>query len=303
MMNIKQSRIINRLAREYKTSPSLMTRRHSIFQHPSPLTLIRPVPSTPICLARLHQIRAASSAAAPVETAPIEPSSTHRAPPPLTASQSLSITYQLKASVILSRPPLLTRDLTPFEKSYFLYQRRLNERLALPFTRYFYYQRGTPADIEWKRKMKERKTPARDIGVYNAYGDEGWNDELLVGDRVSEPEEQVERLLRDAEVEVKQRDIEGEGDVVKKEQVERPMPRVTKADEAGDKKSLNRALQKTLHLVVKSRKGEWGFPSADLAKLESLHTVTRHHFAAARTWSANASCSRVPRGLSSRLVV
>ena len=110
--------------------------------------------------------------------------------------------------------------------------------------------------------------------MYNAYGDEGWNDELLVGDKVSEPEEQWERLLRDAEVEVTERDIEGGGEVVKKEQVERPMPRVTEADKAGDMKSLNRALQKTLYLVVKSRKGQWGFPSAELARQESLHTVS-----------------------------
>ena len=233
-----------------------------------------PILSTPVCHTCLREIRAASTAATPVETAPVEPSPTDRAPPPLTTSQSHSITYKLKASVILSRPPLLTRDLTSFEKSYFLYQRRLNERLALPFTRYFYYQRGTPADIEWKRKIKERKTPARDIGVYNAYGDEGWNDELLVGDKVSEPEEQLERLLRDAEVEVTERDIEGGGEMVKKEQVEKPMPRVTEADKAGDMKSLNRALQKTLHLVVKSREGQWGFPSAELARQESLHTVS-----------------------------
>ena len=139
--------------------------------------------------------------------------------------------------------------------------------------------------------------------MYNAYGEEGWNDELLVGDRMSEPEEQVERLLRDAEVEVKQRDIEGEGEVVKKEQVEKPMPRVTEADKAGDMKSLNRALQNTLYLVVKSGKGQWGFPSAELAGQESLHTVSRHHSAAARAWSANATCYRVQRGLLSRPAV
>ena len=121
--------------------------------------------------------------------------------------------------------------------------------------------------------MKERKTPARDIGMYNAYGDEGWNDELLVGDKVSEPEEQLQRLLRDAEVEVTERDVEGGGEVVKREQVERPMPRVTEADKVGNMKSLNRVLQKTLYLVVRSRKGQWGFPSAELARQESLHTV------------------------------
>jgi large subunit ribosomal protein L46 len=183
----------------------------------------------------------------------------------LTASESHSTRYTLKASVILSRPPVLTRTLTPFEKSFFLYQRRLNERLALPFTRYFYYQRGTAGDIEWKRKIRERKTPAREIGVYAAYGKHGWNDELLVGDRIQEPEEQIERLLEDAEVESK------EGDKI--DVVERPMPRITEADKTGDLRSLNRNLKKTVYLVVKTPKG-WGFPAAVLERRESLHTVS-----------------------------
>ena len=135
--------------------------------------------------------------------------------------------------------------------------------------------------------------------MYNAYGNEGWNDEILVGNKVSEPGEQVERLLEDAEVEVKERDIEGAGEVVKKAQVERPMPRVTEADKAGDMKSLNRALQKTLYLVVESGGGQWGFPSAELVRQESLHTVIRHCPAISHAWNANVSC-RAPRGLSSR---
>lgn len=177
--------------------------------------------------------------------------------------------------MLLSRPPLLTRELTPFEKSYYLYQRRLNERLALPFTRYFYYQKGTPGDVEWKRKIKERKTAARDIGAYSAYGEEGWNDEILVGDRVSEPEDQIERLLQDAEVEVKERDIQGEGEVVKKEEIERPMPRITEEDRKGDLRSLNRRLERTLYLVVNRGDGVWEFPSSVLErKGESLQTVS-----------------------------
>ena len=92
---------------------------------------------------------------------------------------------------------------------------------------------------------------------------------------MSEPQDQLERLLKDAEVEVKERDVQGEGMVVKKEEVERPMPRVTEADNAGDRKSLNRALQKTLYLVVRRGKGRWGFPSAELARQESLNTVSR----------------------------
>lgn len=126
--------------------------------------------------------------------------------------------------------------------------------------------------MEWKRKIRERKTPARDIGVYNAYSDEGWNDELLIGSSISEPEEQVERLLKDAEVEVKEQDLQGEGEVVKKEEVERPMPRFTEADREGDLRSLNRHLERTLYLIVKVGQG-WALPSAVLEKKESLHTV------------------------------
>ena len=181
---------------------------------------------------------------------------------------------------MLSRPPIITRDLTAFEKAFFFYQRRLNERLALPFGRYFYYEKGTPGEVEWKRKIKQRQTSARDIGVYNAYSEEGWNDELLVGAKESEPEHQLEALMKDAE------DVGEEGNVAvdtTKEPVERPMPRVTEADKAGDVKSLNRALQRTLYLVVKGGKGGWTFPTARLEPKEDLHTVratsTGHYIA------------------------
>jgi large subunit ribosomal protein L46 len=161
----------------------------------------------------------------------------------------------------------LTRNLHPFEKAFYLYQKRLNERLALPFTRYFYYQRDTPADVDWKKKIKVRLTPARDIGVYSAYGEEGWNDEVLVGAKESEPEAIVDALVRDAQV-------ENEEDGPKKiEKIEKPMPRVTEADKTGDVRSLNRALQRTLYLIVTGEDGKWGFPSGGLLAKESLQRV------------------------------
>lgn len=211
----------------------------------------------------------------------MEESTIEKALPSTSIDSPTPATHKIKASVLLSRPPMLTRDLTPFEKAYFLYQRRLNERLALPFTRYFYYPRGTPGDVEWKRKVKERRTPARDIGLYNAYSrEEGWHDELLVGAQESEPEHQMEALVKDAEVE--DTELEGEEGAAdlagrkKKEKVERPMPRVTEADRMGDLKSLNRALTRTLYLVVKEggKRGRWGFPSSSLLVKESLHTVS-----------------------------
>lgn len=171
--------------------------------------------------------------------------------------------------MVLSRPPVITRDLTPFEKAFFLYQRRLNERLALPFTKYFYFKKGTPADEDWKRKIKERQTPARDIGKYNAYSKEAWNDELLVGAVESEPEHQMEMLLRDAETTTSNAAEDG----TKKEEIQRPAPRVTEADKTGDERSLNRLLQRTLYLLVQSNEGYWSFPSSPVGLQENLRTV------------------------------
>lgn len=134
--------------------------------------------------------------------------------------------------------------------------------------------------------MRERKTPARDIGVYNAYDKEtGWFDELLVGAKESEPEHQIEALVQDAESEMKlkeelaggreEEEVKGAGTGNKKhiQKIERPLPRLTEADKAGDLKSLDRALTRTLYLLVKGG-GKWGFPTSGLEGRESLHTVS-----------------------------
>jgi large subunit ribosomal protein L46 len=62
--------------------------------------------------------------------------------------------YKTKAGILLSRPPILTAPQTSFEKAYLFYQKRMNERLAMPFTRYFYFKKDTPADTDWKSKPR-----------------------------------------------------------------------------------------------------------------------------------------------------
>ncbi|KAK3718225.1 hypothetical protein LTR37_005340 [Vermiconidia calcicola] len=243
------------------------------------------------CLHRLSQQprRHAATAAAAVE----QPESTYKEPPvPPVTQTGPRKAYRLLASPVLSRPPLLTRELTPFEKAYYLYQKRLNERLALPFTRYFYYKKDTQADVEWKRKAKVRKTASRDIGVYSGYGDEAWNDELLVGDETAEPRNQLDALIRDAEgkgiiesqpvgdvetdgAEVSGNEKEGEGmrkSVGQQQQlaVERPLPRVTEADRTNDTKSLDRKLDRSLYLLVQRPDGTWRFPEDRVYGRENL---------------------------------
>jgi large subunit ribosomal protein L46 len=213
----------------------------------------------------------ATAAAAAVQT---EDQIAQHIPP--VAQNSPSTSYAVNAGVVLSRPPQITRDLHPFEAAFFLYQRRLNERLALPFTRYFYFKKRTPADLEWKRKIRQRLTPARDIGRYQGYGDDAWNDEVLVGAKESEFEWQVERLLEDAEQSGAEGAPPATGAAAKKvdrEPVDRPMPRITEADEKNDTKSLNRALQRTLYLLVQNKEGLWQFPQ-DRLNEEHLHGVS-----------------------------
>lgn len=219
------------------------------------------------CRARLERRSYASSAAAVVEVPSVTSKTTFPA-----ESATPKVRYQLRAGVVLSRPPLITRDLHPFEKAFFLYQRRLNERLALPFTRYFYIRKGTPADIDWKRKIKHRLTPARDIGVYTPWSKEGWNDELLLGASESEPEHQMEALLKDSIIVApKKGETISEDQIPAVDESHRPMPRVTESDKVNDQKSLNRLLQRTLYLLVQDEKQNWVFPTDKLVGRENFH--------------------------------
>ncbi|KAI9851218.1 MAG: hypothetical protein M1838_004230 [Thelocarpon superellum] len=219
------------------------------------------------CRNVIQQRRHASTATVAVEV----PATHLDQDPPATQASSPQRSYAVSAGLVLSRPPQITRDLTAFEKAFFFYQRRLNERLALPFTRYFYFKKGTPADLEWKRKQKQRVTAARDIGSYNAYSREGWNDELLVGAEESEPERQMEALLKDAEIPGIGSDELGEA---RREIVERPPPRVTQATLRGDEQSLERRLDRTLYLLVQDPNGRWRFPAAPLMMRETLHQAS-----------------------------
>jgi large subunit ribosomal protein L46 len=189
--------------------------------------------------------------------------------PPVTSSNAIA-PYIVKSGILLSRPPLVTKILTPFEKAFYFYQKRLNERLAMPFTRYFYFKKDTPADNDWKRKAVERNgSAARELGGYQPYGKLGWNDEVLVGDNISEPQVMVETLVKDAVMRV-----EGEEELETMEaNVERPLERWTEADKMRDMKRLDRKLARTLYLLVKAENGKWTLPSGTLVGRENLHQV------------------------------
>ncbi|QIX01098.1 hypothetical protein AMS68_006615 [Peltaster fructicola] len=238
------------------------------------------------CLIRISRQSRQFAAAAAVAPAAEEPAGQNGQS---AQNKGLQKAYRLLIAPVVSRPPMLTRESTSFEKAYYLYQKRLNERLALPLTRYFYYKKGTPADVEWKRKIKSRQTAARDIGVYNAYGEFGWNDEVLLGDKTAEPDATRDALIRDAEGRdivnakpVDDKDVAGaviagdaaQGEATQKElqlQLERPASRVAKADNDNDTKSLSRKMDRILYLLVKNAEGRWRFPEDRMLGAESLY--------------------------------
>jgi large subunit ribosomal protein L46 len=184
--------------------------------------------------------------------------------------------YVTHSGILLSRPPLVTNAPTAFEKAFYFYQKRLNERLVMPFTRYFYFKKDTPALADWKIKAAERDwQPARELGGYNAHREDAWNDELLVGDKLSETSSLVDALVNDATpravVGKDGKPVEAtEEEIVK---VEKPLGRITEADRTNDQKRLDRKLNRTLYLCVKREKGGWGFPAGALEGRENLDQV------------------------------
>ncbi|KAK4192108.1 39S mitochondrial ribosomal protein L46-domain-containing protein [Podospora australis] len=215
--------------------------------------------------------------------------------------QSQSPAYRIKSGIILTRPPLLTREQTPFESAFYLYQKRLNERLTAPFRKDFYFKKDTASDLDWKIKLKERHgVPAKDIGRYNPRGRMAWNDEVLTGSTTSSPENVLEALLADAEARVSE-----DGEIMAPEErvpVERPVPRKTEADEKNDVRRLDRALDRTLYLVVKrevevggKKEAIWGFPTGLVHTEEGLHETTARVLAEAAGVNMNTwIVGRVP---------
>ncbi|KAK4146274.1 39S mitochondrial ribosomal protein L46-domain-containing protein [Dichotomopilus funicola] len=262
---------------------------------PAATTLTSRAATLPLASRRYYAVEAATSTASTPHSAPQPPSATQ--PPAASTSSTTTTTssnpstsnaaaststaptpqpnpplYRIKSALILSRPPLLTRDQHPFESAFYLYQKRLNDRLTAPFRRPFYFRQNTATDIDFRMKLRERHgVPAKDIGRYNSRGRMAWNDEVLVGSTTSDPQVVVEKLLADAEMRISE-----DGEPITAEErvpVERPMPRRSEADEKGDVKRLDRAMDRTLYLVVRKGEGEegvWGFPAGMVMTEETL---------------------------------
>lgn len=220
------------------------------------------------------QVRAYSAsveASTIAEAHHLKPTESHPHPP-VTVSRRAE--YRIKSGVILTRAPLITRALTPFENAFFFYQKRLNERLVLPFRHTFFFKKDTAADLDWRIKFRERgEIAAKELGRYYAQGRNAWNDELLVGSTLSSEERLRDILLKDAELRVTEDGEEAPPDEIVP--AERPMDRITEADKTNDIRRLDRALDRTLYLIVQRTDGQWQFPAEDVPTDQQLHEVSQ----------------------------
>ncbi|KAI2637401.1 39S mitochondrial ribosomal protein L46-domain-containing protein [Xylaria nigripes] len=209
------------------------------------------------------------------EAAPIAEANHLKSPestPPPPATEPKRPEHHIQGGIILTRAPLITRALTPFENAFFFYQKRLNERLVLPFRHTFYFKKDTAADLDWRIKFEERgEIPAKELGRYYPEGRNAWNDELLVGSTLSSEERIREILLKDAELRVTEDGEKAPPDEIVP--VERPMDRITESDKNNDVRKLDRKLDRTLYLVVKGRDDKWKFPTKDVPTDMTLHEV------------------------------
>ncbi|KND94761.1 54S ribosomal protein L17, mitochondrial [Tolypocladium ophioglossoides CBS 100239] len=210
-----------------------------------------------------------SSAAAAAPTK----SSTDTNPPPPASARHPPPPYDVRSGLILTRPPLLTRRLHPFENAFFFYQKRLEERLNTPFITSIYFKPDTARRLDWNLKVQERNgTVAKELGMYHGKSSKAWDDELKVGDHLSSQENVLDSLLKDAAARVSD-----DAEVIPPEDVvpvERPVERETEADKKGDVRRLDRQMDRTLYLVVKGKDG-WGFPADVIPKDENLHETAK----------------------------
>ncbi|KAM4054668.1 mitochondrial ribosomal protein [Hirsutella rhossiliensis] len=222
---------------------------------------------------RFYSTPTAAAAAAVSASSGLEASAIASAPPPPEPARRSAPPYDVRSGIIVTRPPLLTRRLHPFENAFFFYQKRLEERLNSHFITSIYFKPDTARRLDWNLKVRERRgTVAKELGTYHGKSSKAWDDELAVGDELSTQESLLNSLLKDAETRVSDdAEIIAPADVVP---VERPMERETEADKKGDVRRLDRKLDRTLHLVVKGKDG-WGFPADVMSEDENLHKTAQ----------------------------
>ncbi|KAJ2083676.1 hypothetical protein H4R24_000634 [Coemansia sp. RSA 988] len=159
----------------------------------------------------------------------------------------------VRAGVVLQRDPIVTQPIKGFEAIADKYFAWLEYVTADRFPRDLYFKQGSSNERSWIAQEKERAAE--------------W-----YFDPSSKPKERARNKLQvDSE--------DGEAMPLKttSEQMVEVQLRETSADAAGDVRSLERKLERTLYLIVKDKSGQWLFPQGEVQDQELLHEAARRN--------------------------
>ncbi|KAJ1666454.1 hypothetical protein EV178_002241 [Coemansia sp. RSA 1646] len=160
----------------------------------------------------------------------------------------------IHAGLVLQRDPIVIQQSKGFEELSDKYFEWLDYMTAERFPRGFFFKKGSTAETKWMELEDQR------------------SDEWFFDPKTKPEFKSVKREVIVDELSGKQPD--DKGPVINTVQVH---PRETKADAAGDLRSLERKLDRTLYLLVKDSKkeGQWVFPQGAVEAEEALHQAAR----------------------------
>ncbi|SJX65556.1 related to MRPL17-mitochondrial ribosomal protein, large subunit [Sporisorium reilianum f. sp. reilianum] len=180
------------------------------------------------------------------------------------AGVASSSSTKIISSLILSRPPVILREPSSFEKAYHEYNRQLSEALQQPFPKDFYFKKGSAAEKRFEEDQASAPQGFSDIAAAAA----------AASGSASKGKAAKTKETAEPSASPSSSSSSTEGDAEN-----RPLPRTTQADASNDVRSLERKLDRTLYLVVKQKSAKgaaaWRFPAKALTniKRENLHDV------------------------------
>lgn len=151
----------------------------------------------------------------------------------------------IRASLILSRTPIVTPDMSESDKKFYKYQEQLERRLMWTFPKWFYFKKGTVAEREFTKAQKY-PIPSHP-GVWFPKG-------------LPDIKHERDRRFRQDIILPKKAPEEESGDMENETRAIKLNSRITEADKKNDQASLERKLARTLYLLVK-QDGQWKFPT------------------------------------------
>ncbi|KAJ2798469.1 hypothetical protein H4R20_004810 [Coemansia guatemalensis] len=159
----------------------------------------------------------------------------------------------VRAGVVLQRDPIVTQPINGFDAIADKYFAWLEYITADRFPRDLFFKQGSSNEKSWIEQEKVRAAE--------------W-----YFDPSSKPKERARNKLQ----------VESDGSEEMplksaREQTVKVQPRETPADAAGDVRSLERKLERTLYLVIKDKSGQWVFPQGEVQDQEPLHEAARRN--------------------------